>query len=137
VKIQNDEHKGDILMRVARHWLSSSLMLVSMAVVSGCSGEVPLDTTTTEGTVKGTIKVRGKTMRGGSVTLDPTGGRKTVEGAKTFPVKDDGTFEGTTIIGKNRVRIGGPAITKEPTLGYASKEIEVKSGDNPVDLDFP
>ena len=57
---------------------------------------------------------------------------------KALPVKADGTFEGTTLVGQNAARILGPAVTKDPSLGYATKSVDVKPGDsNSFDLDFP
>ena len=57
--------------------------------------------------------------------------------AQTAKVKSDGTYEVTTNVGHNVVRILGPAVKKEPTLGYVSQTIDVKSGENKIDLDFP
>ena len=36
-----------------------------------------------------------------------------------------------------RVNVSGPAITKEPQLGYAPKRIDVTSGDNKLDIELP
>jgi hypothetical protein len=127
-------------MRHARRWIDVILTVASLFTVSGCggAGSIPsVDSSKTEAKVTGTVKVHGQPMKGGTISFDPTTGGRTDVSAKTVPVKDDGTFEVTTFLGHNAVRIAGPAVTKEPTLGYATKVIEVTSGDNKVDLDFP
>ena len=52
-------------------------------------------------------------------------------------ILNNGAYEITTLQGENTVNVSGPAITKEPQLGYAPKRIDVTSGDNKLDIELP
>lgn len=96
-----------------------------------------MDNTTTEGKVKGTVKVNGAPMKGGEITFDPSSSRRVQAGPKTASVNADGTYEIATLVGKNDVRISGPAVTKQPELGYVTKTVDVAAGRSAIDLEFP
>ena len=54
-----------------------------------------------------------------------------------MPIKNDGTYEITTLVGQNSIRIGGPPVHKNPQLGYAGLTYTVTSGDNTYDIELP
>jgi hypothetical protein len=125
-------------MKRAHAWLRGAWVAVAAGALAGCGGDNgrPVDNSTEEAKVAGTVKIRGKAMKGGAILLDASSaGRVTT--ARTIPVKADGSFEGTTYVGNNNVRISGDVVTKEPTLAYATKSVDVKSGSNTIDLEFP
>jgi len=110
----------------------------SLFASSGCGNDVPsVDKSTAEAKVAGTVKVHGQTAKGGEVMFDATNAARKESSSKTAKIKDDGTYEITTFVGHNTVKISGPAVKKEPMLGYSSQTIEVKHGENKIDLDFP
>ncbi len=107
--------------------------------LAGCGGGTSVssvDASNTEAKVTGTVKVRGKAMTEGEVRFDPTSAGRTHAQGRIAKILPDGTFEVTTLIGHNAVRISGPALKKEPTLEYATKVVEVTTGENKLDLDF-
>ena len=66
----------------------------------------------------GTVTIRGKPMKGGEITFDPANYQRKDAAKRTGKINDDGTYEVTTLVGHNTVLLSGPAITKEPNLGY-------------------
>ena len=125
-------------MRVSRRWLTSAAATALSVAAWGCSDGTPaVDTSTAEAKVTGTVKVHGKPMTSGTVTLDPTNYARANAGARTGEVKSDGTYEVTTLVGKNLVRVNGPEITKNPGLGYANYSIDVPSGGTTYDIILP
>jgi hypothetical protein len=52
-------------------------------------------------------------------------------------IKSDGTYEVTTLVGKNRVLVDGPEIIKNPELRYANYTVEVPSGGTTYDIILP
>src|SRR5262249_35459456 len=96
-----------------------------------------VDTSTAEAKVTGTVKVHGKPMTSGTVTLDPSNYARASAGPRTGEIKSDGTYEVTTLVGKNLVRVNGPEMMKNPGLGYANGPIDVPSGGMPKHTTLP
>ena len=124
-------------MRVSRWWLAPAAATALSVAAWGCSDKPSVDTTTAEAKVTGTVKVNGKPMTSGTVTLDPSNyARKDAE-PRVGQIKSDGSYEVTTLVGKNTVRVAGPEITKNPGLGYANETIDVPSGGMTHDIVLP
>ncbi|MDR3634498.1 MAG: hypothetical protein P4L84_11895 [Isosphaeraceae bacterium] len=126
-------------MRRVQGYLGTTFAAIALAGVPGYGGDGTraVDRSSTEVKVSGTIKVKGAPMRGGEVTFSPLSAGRVTGGGKAAKVNNDGTYEVTTFVGHNDVRISGPALKKEPMLGYATKSIDVPSAGGPVDLEFP
>jgi len=126
-------------MRVSRRWLTSAAATALSVAAWGCSGggTPAVDTSTAEAKVTGTVKVNGKPMTSGTVTFDPTNTARASAGARTGEIKSDGTYEVTTLVGKNVLRVNGPEIAKNPGLGYANETIDVPSGGTTHDIILP
>ena len=125
-------------MRVSRWWLTRAAATALSVAAWGCSDGTPsVDTSTEEAKVTGTVKVNGKPMTSGTVTLDPSNYRGTNAGQRTVQIKSDGTYEVTTLVGKNILRVNGPEIAKNPGLGYANETIDVPSGGTTHDIILP
>jgi hypothetical protein len=103
----------------------------------GCGGKPSVDTSTAEAKVSGTVKVNGKPMTSGTVTLDPSNYARKDAAPRTGEIHADGSYEVTTLVGKNRVQISGPEITKNPGLGYANETIDVPSTGMTHDIVLP
>ena len=124
-------------MRFAR-WGSGASLAGSALVGGGCGEGQPSGTSSTEeAKVTGTVTIRGKPMKGGEIIFDPANYQRKDAAKRTGKINNDGTYEVTTLVGHNTVLIQGPAITKEPNLGYANKTIEVTSGSNTLDIELP
>jgi hypothetical protein len=125
-------------MRVSRWWLTRAAATALSVAAWGCSDGTPsVESSTAEAKVTGTVKVNGKPMTSGKVTLDASNYRGTSAGPRTGEIKPDGTYEVTTLVGKNQVRVTGPEITKQPNLGYANQTIDVPDGGMSHDIVLP
>jgi hypothetical protein len=103
----------------------------------GSGGAPSASSSTSEAKVTGTVKVKGKPMTSGTVTLDPSNYARANANPRTGEIKPDGTYEVTTLVGMNTVRVAGPEITKNPGLGYANETIDVPSGGMTHDIVLP
>ena len=124
-------------MRVSRWWLAPAAATALSVAAWGCSGKPSVVSSTAEAKVTGTVKVNGKPMTSGTVTLDPSNYARENADPRTGEIKSDGTYEVTTLVGKNGVRVAGPEITKNPGLGYANETIDVPSGGMTHDIVLP
>jgi len=123
-------------MRVSRWWLAPTAAALSVAAW-GCGGGPAVTSSTAEAKVTGTVKVNGKLMSSGKVTLDPSNYARDNASPRSGDIKPDGTYEVTTLVGRNVVRVAGPEITKKPGLGYANETIDVPSGGMTHDIVLP
>ena len=125
-------------MRVSRRWLTTAAATALSVAAWGCSDSKPsVESSTAEAKVTGTVKVYGKPMTSGTVTLDPINYARANAGTRKGEIKSDGTYEVTTLVGKNQVRVAGPEITKNPGLGYANETIDVPSGGTTYEIILP
>src|SRR4051794_21737512 len=113
--------------------LLSRITCLGLAIVvlgSGCNGGRPsVDTSTAEGTVSGTIKIRGKPVTGGKVCFDPSNVARKSEPARTTTIGKDGSYTVKTLVGQNMVSFSGPAFDKERELQDATTQYKVQSGE--------
>ena len=123
-------------MRVSRSWLAPAATALAVAAW-GCSDRPAVVSSTTEAKVTGTVKVNGKPMTSGTVTLDPSNYARANADARIGEIKSNGTYEVTTLVGKNAVRVAGPEITKNPGLGYANETIDVPASGMTHDIVLP
>ncbi len=125
-------------MPSSRSRILSVVALTLSATQWGCDDGTPsVDTTTAEATVKGTVMVRGKPMAGGEITFDGSNMSRASTTPRKAPIAADGTYTVTTLQGRNSARISGPALKKEPQLGYGIHTIEVKPGENTFNIELP
>jgi hypothetical protein len=125
-------------MRVSRRWLTTAAATALSVAAWGCSdGKPAVDSSTAEAKVTGTVKVYGKPMTSGTVTLDPINYARANVGTRKGEIKSDGTYEVTTLVGKNRVMVDGPEIIKNPEVRYANYTVEVPSGGTTYDIILP
>src|SRR6516165_10361600 len=98
-------------MRVSRWWLAPAAATALSVAAWGCSGRPAVASSTEEAKVTGTVKVNGKPMTSGTVTLDPSNYARANAEPRIGEIKSNGTYEVTTLVGKNAVRVAGPEIT--------------------------
>ena len=111
--------------------------LAVVAACWGCSGTPAVVSSETEAMVKGTVKAYGKPITAGEVVFDPSNYKRTEAPERTAKIQKDGTYQVTTLVGENSVRVSGPAVEKDPDLGYANLKFDVQSGENTYNIELP
>jgi hypothetical protein len=109
-------------------------------VFLGCGGlgSTPDTTSSTEtGQVKGRVTVGGKPLAKAEVRFNPSNLNRKDAPAVIVPIKADGTYELTTLVGQNQISLAGPGVATIPRLSYYSKPLDVKPGSNEYDIAFP
>jgi hypothetical protein len=124
-------------MRVSRSWLTTAAATALSVAAWGCSDKPSVESSTAEAKVTGTVQVYGKPMTSGTVTLDPINYARANAGTRKGEIKSDGTYEVTTLVGKNRVMVDGPEIIKNPEVRYANYTVEVPSGGTTYNIILP
>ena len=114
--------------------VSASLVLGGVVAIVGCDGPPSVDTGTVEANVTGVVKVDGVPVKEGELLFDATNYQR-AGGNRTATIKD-GNYSVKTLTGRNNVKISGKVAKGKPMLQTASKQVDVKSGDNTVDLEF-
>ncbi|MEW4570622.1 hypothetical protein AB1L88_22390 [Tautonia sp. JC769] len=110
----------------------------ALLVGSGCGGGRPsVDTSTAEGTVSGTVMLRGKPAAGHTIAFDPSNVERKFEPARSAVIGEDGSYTVTTLVGVNQVTFSGPLIDQDPELQYAATSIDVARGENTLDVELP
>jgi hypothetical protein len=124
-------------MRVSRWRLTTAAATALSFAACGCSDGTPsVESSTAEAKVTGTVTVNGKPMTSGTVTFDASNIART-GAARTADIKSDGTYEVSTLVGTNILRVNGPEIAKNPGLGYANETIDVPVGGTTKDIILP
>jgi hypothetical protein len=124
-------------MRCSRSWLTTACASTLFVAIWGCDGTPSVDTTTAEANVSGVVKVRGKPMDGGEIRFDASNNQRADATPRKAKIGSDGTYSITTLQGQNTARISGPAVKKEPQLGYGMHTIDVQPGENTFNIDLP
>jgi hypothetical protein len=124
-------------VHTVKKWIAVSLVSAPLVIACGCGDQPSVTSSTEEGTVKGTVTIKGKLAKKGSVTFDPSNYRRTDAQPRTAPIKEDGTYEITTLVGENSVRVGGREA-ENAGAAYVTIPIDVKSGQaNTLDIKLP
>ena len=122
-----------------------SRLLTTLAVVvllgsAGCDGggSAPsVSSSREEGKVKGTVTINGKPAVDGEVTFDPSNIQRRDAPTAKAAIGKDGSYEVKTLVGENAVTVSGPAISKDPKLSMNKKFVDVKAGENPLNIEVP
>jgi hypothetical protein len=140
----NEEIRGDLTMIRP---ISRMLMVVSMlSLFVGCdgSGSAPyVEGSKDEAAVKGTVKVKGKLVPGGTIHFNASNSKRMVP-SRDAEVQPDGTFTLKAFVGQNIVTLTAPRKNRADAknrdyfgLEYVDKYFEVKPGEeNVADLDL-
>ncbi len=126
-------------MRIERRWSTSLSTSVALMLASGCGGGAPAVTSAkTEATVKGTVMVKGKLAKSGSVVFDAANAERRDVGPISAPIGPDGTYSVKTLVGPNRVLVSGNELIKmAPEIQTERLEFDVKGGENTYNIDVP
>ena len=124
------------MRNVVRRTLVSLLTTASLGIVGGCGGSPPsVDTSHTEATVKGVVKVDGVPATEGDIVFDAANYKRKDVAARSAPIGKDGTYTIKTLTGANQVRLGGALAHKKPILQREMREVNVASGENTYDFE--
>jgi hypothetical protein len=110
-------------------------VLIPLLWLAGCDGKPSVDTSQTEATVTGTVRVRGTPAEGGTILFNPSNSGRLVP-TRSAAIGKDGAYTITTLTGGNQVTFGGEVATKNQGVGLAREYVEVKGGENHADFDL-
>jgi hypothetical protein len=122
-----------------RRIVTLALVSISTSLLAslGCGdSHPPVDSSLTEATVKGVVKIQGKSAQGGGeIRFNPSNVERKVA-TKTAKIEEDGSYTLTTYTGLNEVKFSGPFLKDHPQLALASRYSEIKVGENVVIFDL-
>ena len=102
----------------------------------GCGGGPPsVDTSNTEATVTGVVKIAGAPATEGEISFNPANIQRKDAATRTAPIGKDGTYTVKTLTGINEVRLGGAIARKKPILSRETRSVDVKSGGMTYDFE--
>jgi hypothetical protein len=120
--------------RDRRHVLP--LLTILLATGHGCDDGTPaVDSSMTEATVTGVVKVKGLPAGGGEVVFNPSN-RFRIVPSRTATIGADGTYTVTTYTGGNEVSFRGDVATKNRGVGLVKEFVDVRGGKNKFDFDL-
>ena len=104
----------------------------------GCTPGAPYaESSLTEATVTGHVTSQGKPVAKGQVIFDPANINRPREAARTAQIREDGTYQVTTLIGTNRVTVAIPGRATKAGFPYIQHSFDVKAGSNSFDVTIP
>lgn len=106
------------------------------SVAWGCDGKPPVDTSTAESIVTGTVTVMGKKPTKGLVRFDPSNYKRKVPYCEA-PIAKDGTYSIKTLVGRNQVSISVPTMNLSREMDGLEFRYDVTSGPNTYDIVLP
>ncbi len=124
---------------MSRRIVTLVLVSASTSVLAalGCGDSHPaVDSSLTEATVKGVVKLRGKPAQGGGeIRFNPSNVERKVA-TKSAKIEEDGSYSLTTYTGLNEVKFSGPFLKAHPQLALSSRYSQISSGENIVSFDL-
>lgn len=102
----------------------------------GCDSRPGVESSTTEAQVKGTVFVNGTPVKKGKVVFDPANYKRKDAQARTATINADGSYEVTTLVGENEVRVESPEATKANAT-YERITLDVPAGGMTKDIKIP
>ena len=126
------------------HYVFRNLLFTALISLVGCSSSGgSADGTKELATVKGSVKVKGKPMSGGTLHFNAINPNRTVA-AHDAEIKPDGTFTVQAVVGQNIVTVSPPRKSRADAknrdffgMEYIEKTVIVKADEeNAVDLDL-
>jgi hypothetical protein len=124
-------------MRVFLRAAARFAAVIVLFVLAGCGdAPPPAESSNTEATVSGVVKVDGVPASDGEVIFDPSNSNRPSALARNAPIGSDGKYTIKTLVGENQIRLGGGVTKKNQILQRVRKVFNVQSGDNTYDLDL-
>ncbi|SIO67250.1 hypothetical protein SAMN05444166_8301 [Singulisphaera sp. GP187] len=121
-----------------RFRIPALVVATAMMSLAGCGEGAPSGSASTEeGTIKGTVTIKGKKATDGQVSFDPTNKARPNETARKAEIGKDGSYTVKTLVGDNVVRVTVPGMEKDRTLIGTQLNFEVKPGENTYEIVLP
>jgi hypothetical protein len=119
-----------------RGGIAGLLAAAALGLFVGCAGSPPaVDTSNTEATVKGVVKVGGVPATEGEIIFNPANYKRKDATQRTAPIGKDGTYTITTLTGENQVKLGGALAQRNPVLAREQRALDVQPGENTFDFE--
>jgi hypothetical protein len=110
--------------------------LLTWPLAQGCDdGKPRVDTSLTEATVSGTVRVKGQPAEGGTIVFNPSNSERLVA-SKSATINKDGTYTITTYTGGNQILFDGDIARKNREIGLIRDYVDVHRGENTADFDL-
>lgn len=124
-------------MAMVRRQMAVLMAAACVWWVAGCGGgSTPsVDTSNTEATVKGTVRIDGKPATEGEISFDPSNYQRKNAELHTAQIGKDGTYTVKTLTGENTIRLGGTLVGKSQVLSQQTRSLNVQPGDNTFDFE--
>ena len=114
------------------------LALAAVFAFGGCgSGAPPASSSTEQATVKGKVTYKGNPLAKVEVRFNPANINRKTAAVVTATTGDDGAYTISTLVDENIITLGGAVATSNPTINYFMLKVDVKPGENTVDLPVP
>ncbi len=113
------------------------LLLLATVATLGCSEGVkapPASDSMTKATVSGTVTVKGKPMKVGTVIFNPANARRKDVAPVSVKVEDGGKYKLETYVGTNAVQVDSREGGAAAGSGF-SNAFDVKEGENTYDIE--
>jgi hypothetical protein len=108
----------------------------SLWILAGCGSSPPaVETSNTEATVKGVVKVGGAPAAEGEIVFDPANYKRKDASPRSAPIGKDGSYTITTLTGENQVKLGGSLARQKPIVARAQRSVDVHPGENTFDFE--
>jgi hypothetical protein len=117
------------------------LILAAFFTFGGCDGSgggaSPVSSSTDQAKAKGKVTYKGKPLAKVEVRFNPANVNRKSASTVTAMTGDDGTYTITSLVGDNIVTLSGATVSKNPSLSYFTKLVDLSAGENSVDVDVP
>ena len=122
-----------------RHIVTIGFVAITCSLIfaAGCGdSHPPVDSSLTETTVKGIVKIEGKVAEGGGqISFNPSNVDRKVA-SNVAKIADDGSYSLTTYTGGNLVKFSGPFLKDHKEIALATRFCELSSGENVLNFDL-
>ncbi len=105
-------------------------LTLSFLVVFGCNAALSVDSSSTEATVKGVVKIAGNPATEGEILFDASNIKRPDVPTRSAPIGKDGSYTIKTLTGENIIRLGGAITKKNGSLQATKRALMVVSGEN-------
>jgi len=123
------------MVRIGRF---GGLAAAALLAISGCGeSPPPASSSIDQVKVKGAVTHKGKPVPKVEVRFNPANVNHRSAASVTATAGDDGKYELNTLVGENTVSLTGAPTAKNAALAAFTRSVDLKAGDNTVDIDVP
>jgi hypothetical protein len=120
-------------------WVVIAALLLASSGCDPHAGAPPVSGSMEEATVKGTVKIRGKPVNGGSIVFSASNFRRPNAAPRTAAINKDGTYTVKALVGENSVEIECKELLTPKNREFKDQvwPATVASGECTIDFDLP